>query len=79
MPQKGAVNAMKNKKNLLYLIGGLIAFAAVLATIVIFWEEITGFICAVRDKVIKTLDAISQRTHIDHYDEFEDYSDYIEE
>ncbi|MBQ8974502.1 MAG: hypothetical protein IJ072_02125 [Oscillospiraceae bacterium] len=69
---------MKDKKSLLCVIGAAVAFAATVAAIVIFWEEITFFFSSVREKIVRVLDSVSQRTYIDHYDEYEEYSDYID-
>jgi hypothetical protein len=70
---------MKNYKNLKCIIGALCAFAATVAAIIVFWDEIYDFVTSVREKIIRMLDSISQRTYIDHYDEYDDYTDYIEE
>ena len=69
---------MKDRKSLLYIIGAVLAFAAVTATIIVFWEEITYVLSSVREKIVRILDSISQRTYIDHYDEYDEYSDYID-
>ena len=69
---------MKDRKSLLYIIGAVLAFAAVTATIIVFWEEITYFLSSVREKIVRILDSISQRTYIDHYDEYDEDSDYID-
>ena len=70
---------MKERKNLMCVIGAIAAFAAMVAAIVVFWDEIYYFVTSMREKIIRMLDAISQRTYIDHYDEYDDYSDYLDE
>ena len=67
---------MQQRKN---LIAAIAAFLAVTVAIAVFWDEIYTFVTSVRDKIVRMLDSISQRTYIDHYDEFDEYTDYIDE
>ena len=64
------------KSKLVYLLAGIAAFCAAVALIIVFWDQVTGFVFRIRDKIIGILDSISQRTYIDHYDEYEDCSSW---
>ena len=70
---------MLQRKELNRIIAAIAAFLAVTVAIAVFWDEIYTFVTSVRDKIVRMLDAISQRTYIDHYDEFDEYTDFIEE